>query len=66
MEKIKTDILYSVIYFVENLADFEIMWKNYGTGRQATDFNIIWRMRTACWITKATNIEYVILIAVPW
>jgi len=66
MEKIKTDILYSVIYFVENRAVYEIMWKNCGTASQATDCNIIRRMPTACWITKATKIEYVILIALPW
>jgi hypothetical protein len=35
-----------------------------GTARQTTDDNIICRMRSACWITKATDIhsEYVILI----
>ena len=34
----------------------------YGRVRQATDDNTIWRMRIACWITKATNVlsEYVI------
>jgi len=39
--------------------------EKYVTARQATDNNIIWRMRTACWITKAMDIhsEYVILIA---
>jgi hypothetical protein len=26
--------------------------ENYGSARQATDENIIWRMRFACWITK--------------
>jgi hypothetical protein len=37
----------------------------YCTARQATDDNIIRRMRFACWITKATDThsEYVILIA---
>ena len=37
--------------------------EKYGTARQATDGNIIRRMRFACWITKATDIhsEYVIL-----
>jgi hypothetical protein len=36
-----------------------------GRARQATDDNIIRRMRIACWITKATDrhSEYVILIA---
>jgi hypothetical protein len=39
--------------------------EKYGTARQATDDNIIRRMRFACWITKATDTdsEYVILIA---
>jgi hypothetical protein len=37
----------------------------YGTARQATDDDIIRRMRFACWITKATDThsEYVIRIA---
>jgi hypothetical protein len=37
----------------------------YGTARQATDGNIIRRMRIACWITKATDIhsEYIIYTA---
>jgi len=39
--------------------------ENYGRARQATDDNIIRRMRLVCWITKAidTHSEYVILIA---
>jgi hypothetical protein len=39
----------------------------YGRTRQATDDNTIWHMRTACWITTATDIHsaYVILIAFP-
>ena len=34
---------------------------NYGTARQATDDNVIWRMRFECWIPKTTdtNSEYV-------
>jgi hypothetical protein len=46
------------------------LWDNvekYGIARQATDDNIIRRMRFACWITKATHThthtEYVILTA---
>jgi hypothetical protein len=44
------------------------LWDNvekYGRARQATDDNIIRRMRFACWVTKATDThwEYVILIA---
>jgi len=40
--------------------------EKYCTAGQVTDDNIIRRMRTACWITKATNpqSEYVISIAV--
>jgi hypothetical protein len=39
--------------------------EKYGRAGQATDDNIIRRMRFACWITKATDThsEYVILIA---
>jgi hypothetical protein len=41
--------------------------EKYGTARQATDDNIIRRMRFACWITKATDThsKYVTLIAFP-
>jgi len=39
----------------------------YGKARQATEDNIIRRMRFACWIIEATNThsEYVIIIAFP-
>jgi hypothetical protein len=39
----------------------------YGRARQTTDDNIIWRMRFACLIAKATDThsEYIILIAFP-
>jgi hypothetical protein len=38
--------------------------EKYGTARQATDDNIIRRMRFACWITKATHthISYLLLL----
>jgi len=38
--------------------------EEYGTARQATNDNIIWRMCIACWITKATDTlsGYVILL----
>jgi hypothetical protein len=41
--------------------------EKYGTARQATDGNIIRRMRFACWVTKATDThsEHVIIIAFP-
>ena len=33
----------------------EIIWKNVVEPRQATDDNIIRRMRFACWVPKATH-----------
>jgi hypothetical protein len=47
------------------------LWDNarkYGRAGQATDDNIIQRMRIVCWITKTTNThsEYVINIVFPW
>jgi hypothetical protein len=42
--------------------------EKHGRTRQATDENIIWRMRFTCWIKKATDLhsECVILIVFPW
>ena len=42
--------------------------KKHGKTGQATDDNIIWRMRFACWTTEATNTntEYLIFIVFPW
>jgi hypothetical protein len=41
--------------------------KKYCRAGRATGDTTIWRMRTACWISKATNThsDYVILIAFP-
>jgi hypothetical protein len=39
--------------------------KEYGGAGEAKTY-IIQRMRFACWITEATNTEYVVLIAFPW
>jgi predicted nuclease of predicted toxin-antitoxin system len=41
--------------------------EKHGGAREATDDNIIWRMRFACLITKDTDIhsEYVLFIAFP-
>ena len=66
VEKLKTHILYSITFFRKSWC----LWhnvKHYGTARQATDDNIIRRMRSACWITMATDThsEYVILMAFP-
>ena len=55
------------LFFTENRAVFKITWKNIEKrgGPQMT--NIIWRMRIARWITKATNThsQNVILITFP-
>jgi hypothetical protein len=52
-------------FFPKNLAVYEIMWENIVEPRRPQ--MTIWRMRTACWIPKATNTlsQYVILIAFP-
>jgi hypothetical protein len=49
----------------ENRAVYEIMWENMVEPDRPQ--RTIWRMRFACWITKATNThpECVILIAFP-
>jgi hypothetical protein len=40
--------------------------EKYGRAGQETDYNIIWRIRFACWITKAVGTaEYVIHVAFP-
>ena len=64
-EKIRTHMLCS-IPISKNRAVYEIMWKNT-VKQQATDDNIIKRMRIACWITKTTNthLEYALLTALP-
>jgi hypothetical protein len=63
VEKIKMHILCSIIFFFENRTVYEIMCKN-GV-EQDRPQTTIWRKRTACWVTRATNThsEYVILIA---
>jgi len=55
VEKIKSYILWLVTFFLffENLAIYEIMWKNIlETGKLQM---AIWRMRVAYWIPKATD-----------
>jgi hypothetical protein len=63
IEKIKTHILCSITFFFENRAIYDIMEKNIE--EQGRPLTTIWRMRIACWITKATymHLEYVIFIA---
>jgi hypothetical protein len=65
-EKIKIRILCSRTAFGKPFR----LWDNvekYGRARQATDDNIIGRMRFLCWINKATDTQskYVMLIAFP-
>jgi len=50
VEKIKTYILCSMVFFFENRAVYQIMWKNVvEPGRPQMT---IWRMRIAYWITS--------------
>jgi hypothetical protein len=64
LEKIKT-FTFNNFFFRKSC----LLWYNvvkYGRAGQATDDNIIRRMRFACWITMATNrSEYFIPIAFP-
>jgi len=61
VEKIKTRVLCSMSPSHPRKSWRSWNVKKYGTARQATDNNIIERMRTACWITKVTdtNSEYI-------
>ena len=65
VEKIKTRILWSITFYSENRAVYEILFETMvGADRlQMT----VWRMLFACRIPRATNThsEYVILIAFP-
>jgi hypothetical protein len=66
VEKIKTHFLCSKTFFRKSYPWWDNVEK-YATARQATDDNIIRRMRFACWITKVTDThsQYVILISFP-
>jgi hypothetical protein len=68
VEKIKTSILCSIIFFWTSFRLWDNMEK-FGTARQVTDENtcITHRMRIACWIIMAKNIhsDCVIFIAFP-
>ena len=50
------------LFFFANCAVYEITWEN--TVQPDRPQMTIWRMRVACWLTKATNThsEYVIII----
>jgi hypothetical protein len=64
VEKIETHFVFSNFLF-ENRAVYEIMWKTIVEPDRLR--MTIWRMRIACWITKATHThsEYVTLFAFP-
>ena len=48
-------IFYVQRLFPEKHSVYEIIMEQYGKSGQFTDDNIIWRMRIACWVTKATD-----------
>jgi len=57
--------LCTITFFLENYTVYEIMSKNMVEPDRTK--MTIWRMRTACWVPKATNTlsECVIIIAFP-
>jgi hypothetical protein len=65
VEKTKTHFLCLIIFFPENRAIYEIVWRN--TVESGWPQITIWHMRIACWIPKATNTlsDYVIHIGFP-
>jgi len=65
VEKIKTHFIFNNCFVFENRAVYEIMWKNMVV--RCRPHMIVWRMCTACWITKAANThsEYVVFIVFP-
>ena len=52
-------------FFFRKWCHYEIMWKNIVEPRRPQI--TIWRMRIACWVTKATDTpsQYIMLIAFP-
>jgi hypothetical protein len=65
-EKTKTPIfMFNNIF--QKVVPFIRCCRKYGTAAEARDDNITGRMRSACWITKATNThpQYVIHIDFP-
>ena len=48
----KTLFIFNQPPLPQNVAVYEIKWKKYGTAGQATDDNIIRRMRVVYWINK--------------
>ena len=65
VEKIKTHGLWSIAFFPENRAFYELMWKNI-VQLDMTQMTI-WHMRIACFVSKDTDThsEYVTIIDFP-
>jgi len=65
-KKFKVHNLCSINFFPKIVAFMRYVEK-YNRGRQLSDDNIIWPIRSSCWVTKITNIysEYVIFIVFP-
>jgi hypothetical protein len=67
VETTKHTLMFNKFFLIEieNCTVYEIMWNN--TVQPDRQQMTIWRMRTACWISKATKTysEYVILIDFP-
>jgi len=54
----KKKSLWSITFFYENRAAYEITWgKKYGTAGQVAGNNIKGRMHFACWVTKVTRMR---------
>ena len=53
IEKIGPHNLWSVTFYLEYRVIYEIMWKNIVEPERPQMTK--WRMRVACWMTKATN-----------
>jgi len=64
-EKIKTPILCTEIFFFENRAVYEKMWKNFVQRGNLRMKKL--STRIACWTPKASNkhLEYVIILVFP-
>jgi hypothetical protein len=66
VDKIKTHILCSIAFFLNNHCHLWYNVDKYGRSRQATDDNIIQQMHCAWWITKATDSHQVQAILITF
>ena len=65
VDRIKTHILCSKTFILDNRDVYDIRWKNIVQPDRPQ--MTIWRIRIACWILKTTDTrsEYIIIIAYP-